>query len=97
MQVDNRQEDDNRRQRRGNDRTTHFGSSRYGGFTYRHSFLLITKNAFDHHDRIIHQHAGSKRQPAERHDIERKMIEVHQVESSDNGNRDGQADDQRRP
>jgi len=97
MQIDNRQKDDDRRQRRGNDRTGHFGGSRYGSFTYRHPFLLITENTFDHYDRIIHQHTGSERQSTKRHDIEGKMIKEHQVESCDNGNRDSQADNQRCP
>ena len=97
MQVDDRQEDDNRRQRRGYDRTGHFGSSRNGGLTYRQAFLLVTEDAFDHHNGIIHQHPGSEGQTAERHDIQRKMIEEHQIECGDNGNRDSQTDDQRRP
>ncbi len=97
MQIDNRQKDNDRRQCRGNDRTGYFGSTRYGGFTDRHPFFLVTENTFDHYDRIIHQHTGSKSQSAKCHDIQRKMIEEHQVESGDNGNRDSQADNQRRP
>ena len=97
MQVDDRQEYDNRRQRRGDNSPCHFRRTCNGCLAYRHPFLLVTEDALDHYNRIVDQHTRSEGQTAECHDVQGKMIEEHQVERSNDRDRDRQTDNQRRP
>ena len=97
MQVDDRQEYDNRRQRRGDNSPRHFGRSRNGSFAHRHPFLLVTEDTLDHYDCIIDQHTRPEGQTAECHNVQGKMIEEHQVECGNDRDRDRQTDNQRRP
>ena len=97
MQVNDRQENHNSRQRRGNNSPRHLRRSPDSRFTYGQPFLLVPKDTFDNDNGIIHQHTGSQSQTSERHNIQRKPVKEHQVESRHNRNRNRHTDNQRRP
>ena len=49
-------------------------------------------DVLEHHDRVVDQHAGRQRQPAEAHQVQLDVAEVEQPEGDDDGDRDGETD-----
>ena len=94
VQIHDRKENNNRRQRRSDNRPRHFRRTLDGRFPHRQSFLLVAEDTFDHHNGVVHQHPGTQRQTAQRHYIQRKPVKEHQVERSHDRDRDRHADDQ---
>ena len=54
----------------------------------------MTGNVFQHHNRIIDQHADAQRQPTEGHDVQGQAAEGHQGKGEENRHRNRAADDQ---
>ena len=56
--------------------------------------LAVAVDVFQHHNRVIDQNPNAQRQPAQRHDVEVNIEEVHADEGSNDGDGYGQADDE---
>ena len=80
-------------ERRCSDRGAHLAGAAGRGLDSRAAFLAMAHDVLEHHHRIVDQHADSKRDAAERHDVERQVEKVHEHEGADDRNRYREAGD----
>ena len=78
------------RERRGDNRNTHFGSTVYGSFLGFFAPFQVGSHVLQNHDSIVHHHTDGNGQSRHRYDIQRitRRQQVHQ--RSQQGNRDTQ-------
>ena len=95
MKINNRKKYHNSRQSRSNNRICHLRSSGDHCLLNTHSFFLIPENTFYNYNGIIYQHTRSESQPSQSHNIQRKPIEKHQIESCYNRDWNRKTDNQR--
>ncbi len=89
------QEDDDGRDRRGEDRHGHFAGGVDDGIPAVPVDVQMTLNVFQFHDGVVHQPADAQRQPAHREDIQRLVAEIEDDKGHENRQRNGDGDDQR--
>ena len=92
VQVHDGQEDHDGGQGGAGDGPAHLAGPLHRGLGRGCARFEMAGDVLHHHDGIVHQHARAQGQPAQGHDVEREVVEVHQVEGGDDGDRDGQAD-----
>ncbi len=95
VEIDDGKKNDDRGNGRGRYGSTNLRSSFNGRIAYGHAVLAITKNILHHHDRIVDQHTGAKRQSSQGHNVQGKPVKIHEIKRGHNGHRNGDADDQR--
>ena len=93
VEVDDGQEDDDGGQRGAGDRTPDLARSQYRRLRQRLSLLEVAEDVLHHHNSVVDEHTGAQRQPAQSHEVERQITEIHEVEGGDYGDRDSDADD----
>ena len=81
-------------QRGGEDRSPDLAHAADGSPLDRIPLLAAPEDALQYHDGIVHQHPDSEGQPAQRHNVEGHVEQVHPCEGGHDGDRDGHADDQ---
>ena len=94
---EHRQRDEHGRddKRRRDDGGPHLVGGVDGRLVRRGAAVDMLGNVLQHHDGVVHHHTDGHRQGGQRNDVERTVGE-HQVDEGHNqGNRDGDADDQR--
>ena len=88
VEIDDRQEYDDSGQGGGGDGAAHLRGPLDCRFPQRHSVFQMTEDVFHHHDGVVHQHARPQGQPSQGHDVEGQPVEIHQIESGDDRDRD---------
>ena len=74
-------------------RTADFEDAISRGDPWFLSLLEMAEDVFDHHDRVVHDHADREGKPGERDDIDRPTEHHQDAEGRDGGNRNGDRDD----
>lgn len=92
-----RKEYRDRRQRRRGHGHADLGGAAHGCFEDRRAFLAQACDVFEHDNRVVNDHAGRKRQTAERHHVQGQVQLAHEEERGDQRNRQRQGDDERAP
>ena len=96
VDVDDRQEDDDRRQGRGHDGGADFLRPDIGRLLQPLAEAAVAEDVLRDDDRAVVEHAHPQGQAAERHDVEGDVAEEEQAERADDGDGDDRADDEGR-
>ena len=92
LDVDDRPEDAQRRERRGGDGALYLLGPTGRRHPGRGSQLAVPEDVLEDDDRVVDQHADAQRQAAQAHDVERHARGVHQREGPDHRDGDRQGD-----
>ena len=93
---DHREKDRNSGKCCGGDGAGDLSSSVSGGLQGAFTLFSLPKDVFEHDDGVVDQHAYGQSDAAERHDVERYIVRVHQQKSADDRNRNRDRDDRGR-
>ena len=85
----------NGRQRGGEDRRAYLGGSTHRGAYNIVALFPTAKYALEHDDGVVHQHTHAQRQSAQRHNIERDVVDKHRGKSGYDRYGDRQANNER--
>ena len=62
-----------------------------------HAIFDMTRDIFDHHDRVVHHESGGDREGHQREIVQRVADQIHRAESGDQRDRHRHAGDERGP
>ncbi len=94
MQIYNGQEYHDGGESGSGDGTPYFSRSIDGSLFDRHPVFMVSENILDDNNGIVNQHTGSQRKSSQGHDVDGKVVEIHQVKGGYDRDGHGNADDQ---